>query len=263
MAIASKEIDQGLAGPRAMSRVLRLFSVLADEKAGFSLAALAAELQVPKSTLRNSLLPLLADGYLIASEARYRLGPRAYRLAAQMMAGWSLQLNVRPFMQELSRQTGESVGVAQIDCEGGRFVFVDAVESQHGVRFVIQVGGNGVLYAGASGRVLLAFQPEEYREQYLRSGPFAPITNRTTIDPDRLRSVLEKIRKTGVAVALGETVKDGAALSAPIFGPRGDLIAALTVAGPIARLEAHVETIKQQLLATARAASGGSLPLVP
>lgn len=255
------EADQGLAGPRAMSRVLRLFSLLADRDEGLSLADLAAELGVPKSTLRNSLLPLLAEGYLLAPEARYRLGPSAYRLGARLMAGWSLPLNARPYMRHLGQLTGESVALAQLDREGRRFIFVDVVESPHGVRFVMQPGRSGPLHVGASGRVLLAFQSSEYREEYLSSGPFPAVTERTIVDPEALRAQLEAIRRSGVIVALGESVRDGAALAAPIFGPKGDVVAALTIAGPLPRLEPHVETLKEQLLEVARAASGGNFPL--
>ena len=250
-----------LNGPRAMSRVLRLFDALAEQEEGMSLAEITDELKVPKSTLRNSLLPLVNDGYLHSTGIRYRLGPRAYRLAARIMAGWSLPLNIRPFMKQLSEDTGESVAVAQLDREGKRFIFVDTVGSAHGVRFVMSPGRSGKLHVGASGQVLLAFQDEAYRDAYVDAGALSASTPRTIVKPDELRKRLETIRRTGVAVAIDESVLDGTAIAAPVFGPRGDVVAALTVAGPTVRLARHIDEIAAKLVAQSRAASGGTFLL--
>jgi DNA-binding IclR family transcriptional regulator len=220
-----------------MSRVLNLFWFLSGREEGATLAEIAAELGAPKSTLRDSLPALLAEGYLVAPEGRFRLGPTAFRLGARLISRWSLPMNARPFLRELAQKTGESVALAQIDREARRFIFIDGVESAHGVRFVMQPGRGDALYVGASGRVLLAFQDEAYRETYLGAAPFRAVTPRTVTSAEGLRRVLEAVRAEGVAVSLGESMKDGAALAAPIFGPHGNIVAALTVAGPLSRLE--------------------------
>lgn len=259
--LTEEEGGGGLAGPRAMTRVLRMFALLSEFDEGLSLAGLATELGVPKSTLRNSLRPLLADGYLLAPEGRYRLGPRAYQLGAKLMAGWSPMRNLRPFMRHLVEITGESVAIAQLDREGRRFNFIDSMQSPHGVRFVVQAGRSGPLHVGASGRVLLAFEPEIYREAYLATGPFEAATPNTITDPEVLRGQLNDIRRTGLLVALGESIVDGAAIAAPVFGPQGDVIAAFMVGGPLARLRPEIERLSQALLETAKSASGQYFPL--
>lgn len=256
-----ENIAASLNGPRAMSRVLRLFDALAEQEEGLSLAEITDELRVPKSTLRNSLLPLVNDGYLLSTGVRYRLGPRTYRLAARIMAGWSLSLNIRPYMKQLSEDTGESVAVAQLDREGKRFIFVDTVSSTHGVRFVMSPGRSGKLHVGASGQVLLAFQDEAYRDAYIDAEVLSASTSRTIVDRVELRARVETIRRTGVAIAIDESVLDGTAIAAPVFGPKGEVVATLTIAGPTVRLERHIETIAAKLVDQARAASGGVFPL--
>ena len=57
-----------------------------------------------------------------------------------------------------------------------------------------------------------------------------------------------------------ESVRDGTAISAPIFGPQGELVGALTVAGPTARLERQIDEISRLLLAVAHLASGDVFP---
>ena len=68
------------AGPRAISRVLKLLEVLAATPEGLSLSDLSVRLGVPKSTLLNSLRPLEKETFLYTEGTLYRLGPRAFRL---------------------------------------------------------------------------------------------------------------------------------------------------------------------------------------
>jgi len=253
---ANDGAPQGLGGPRAMDRVLRLFEVLSSQSEGLSLAELSVEVEAPKSTLRNSLGPLVLDGFLMLQGARYRLGPRAFRLAADMIAGWSLNSNVRPFMNDLAAKTGETVALSLLDRDGHRSVFVEVVESAPGVKFSIQPGRSVELYAGASGRVLLAFQSEEYKKHYLSTAKFERLTKNTTVDPKILRQQLDQIRSTGFWVNLGEAMSDVAVIAAPIFAPDKSIRAALSVGGPLHRLESRVDEIVELVVAAAKAASG-------
>ena len=81
--------EREIAGPRALTRILRLFDTLAKSSDGLSLAELNTVLESPKSSLLNLLRPLVADGYLMHSHGMYRLGPTAFRLAANIMSAWN------------------------------------------------------------------------------------------------------------------------------------------------------------------------------
>jgi IclR family acetate operon transcriptional repressor len=77
-------------GPRAMSRVLRLFELMAAKRRGMTLTEVSEALDVPKSTLLASLKALAADGFLVSEGALYQLGPAAYRLAGGILSSWSM-----------------------------------------------------------------------------------------------------------------------------------------------------------------------------
>src|SRR4051794_39117671 len=99
-------------GPRAMSRVLRLFDLLARHREGMTLSELSVALEVPKSTFLASLTGLVADGFLLNQGKVYTLGPGAYRLAGTIMASFSMPDIVRYYVRDLGRITNESVGFA-------------------------------------------------------------------------------------------------------------------------------------------------------
>ena len=250
----TSERDAG--GPRAMSRVLRLLDCLAKAPEGLSLADLSTALSTPKSTMINSLKPLTNEGFLIAEGNLYRLGPRAFRLAADIGSAWSLPRIVRAYMREIAEATRESVALAVLDVEMRRFVYIDSIESPQPVRYATRIGMSGPLYATAAGRVLLAHQPAKYQEAYLQTAKLTALTPRTNTDPEVLRRQLEEVRARGYWVSSGESVADSAAVAAPVFGPDGQILAALSLGAPSERLDANRDHYIQALTSTAARASG-------
>ena len=57
-----------------------------------------------------------------------------------------------------------------------RFVYIDSIESPQPVRYATLIGMSGALYATAAGRVLLAFQPQAYRDAYLKNAKLVALT---------------------------------------------------------------------------------------
>lgn len=251
------ELDRESGGPRAMSRVLRLFDCLAKAPEGLSLSDLSAALGAPKSTLLNSLKPLAAEGFLVAEGNLYRLGPRAFRLAADISSAWSLPRILRGYIQEVADATRESVALAVLDVEMRRFVYIDSIESPQPVRYATRIGMSGPLYATAAGRVLLAYQPADYQESYIKSAKLTALTPQTNTDPAVLRKQLAEVCGKGFWLSSGESVAGSAAIAAPVFGPNGQILAALSVGAPSERMEVNRELYRRAVTVAARRASGG------
>ncbi len=146
-------------------------------------------------------------------------------------------LNIRsvalPFMEELRRATGETVTLYIL--EGNERLCVERMESQHNIRMVTRVGLKLPLYAGSAGKAMLAFMPPEWREEYLSRVPLRPLTSQTFSDPHALRLELDKIRLDGYATSFGEWILEASGVAAPILGPGGIVLGAISVSGPGSR----------------------------
>ena len=258
MSASDKEPET--AGPRAMSRVLKLMSVLAQAPEGLSLTDLASALGTAKSTLLASLKPLSGDDFLVAEGNLYRLGPRAFRLAAEIGSAWSLPRTVRGYLRALAERSGESAGLAVLDTETRRSVYVDVIESQRPVRYAMKIGMSGPLHSTAAGRVLLAHQPPEYQEAFLAHAKLVAMTPRTVTDPGQLRAQLALVRHDGYWLSIGESIEDSAAIAAPVFGPNGDILAALSIGAPSDRMQANLDALRAIILEVAAHASGRAAP---
>ncbi len=243
-------------GPRAMTRVLQLFTTLAKHRKGLTLTGLSQALAVPKSTLLNSLRPLVNEGYLVADGASYKLGPSAFRFAGSIMSAFSMPDLIETYVRALAEQTHESVGFAVSDWKVGRMIYINTVPSPQLVVYAMVAGVGAPLYASAGGRVILAHAPDDLREAYLSRGPFKPLTSRTETDPDRLRQKLIQIREEGFCASFGEMLDDTAAMAAPIFEGHGNVLGALVIGAPLKRMHANANFLLSKLLSISHRASG-------
>lgn len=243
-------------GPRAMSRVLQLFMILARQRDGMTLSQLSQALGVPKSTFLNMLRPLVIDDFLAVDGALYKLGPGAFRLASGIMSAFSLPELTKTYVRSLAAKTHESVGFAISDWSMGRMIYIDAVPSPRPVMYAMVAGVSAPLYASAGGRVLLAYAPDDLRENYLNRKSFKPLTSKTKTDPNVLRAHFAEIRGQGYCVSFGEMLDDTGAIAAPVFVNQDTLLGALVIGGPIERMRACVDSLLVELLKTSRRASG-------
>jgi IclR family transcriptional regulator, KDG regulon repressor len=170
---------------------------------------------------------------------------RAYSPGSKVLA-WSsvymAQLNIRtvalPFMEEVRRTTGETVTLYILD--GNDRLCVERMESQHSIRMVTRVGNKLPLYAGSAGKAILAYMPAAWQVEYLRTVALKPLTSQTYSDPVVLQKELEKIRQDGFAASFGEWILEASGVAAPIFGPDGVVLGALSISGPSARFTAQL-----------------------
>lgn len=82
------------------------------------------------------------------------------------------------------------------------------------------------------------------------------LTVKTIIGPDRLRTELERVRAAGYAVDDEEHAVGLRCIAAPIFDETGDVVAAVSASGPMARIvEERIAQLGALVLEASRAIS--------
>jgi IclR family KDG regulon transcriptional repressor len=165
---------------------------------------------------------------------------RAYSMGARVLtwAGvYNSILDVRnralPAIQELHQTTRESISLYILD--GNERLCIERLESPQTVRIITRVGRRLPLYAGSAGKAMLAFLSPKMLDEYFHTTDLAPLTPMTITDQAALRCELEKVREMGFAVSFGEWIEDAAGVAAPILDQNGEVVAALSISGPIQR----------------------------
>lgn len=238
--------------PMALARVLRALRVLADEPDGLTLAQLMVQLGAPKTSVHSLLRGLTAEGYLQRHDTAYRLGPESFVLGAALVAARSLAIVATPYLLDARAQSGETVLLAVIDRAAGRLTYTQIVESHKPVCYTVPVGTTRPLFSASAGRVLLAFQDDAWRRDYLKTADLRALTDRTVTDRRQLARVLDRVRAAGFASTVGEVTPDVAGFAAPVFEPTGQVNAALIVAAPIERGRAAAERLTRIAVETAQ-----------
>lgn len=222
----------------AVDRTVAILEQLAKEPEGMGVMRLAKRVDLAPSTLHRYLASLQGNGLVDqADDRRYVLTPRLYVLGLSAAGGFDLQANARSSLRRLARASGETVCLMVRD--GDHSVCIEQIESGHQLRIEARIGSRGDVRFGATGRVLLAFAPRDVRDELLSRGPLQPRTPDTITEPDRLRSLLEAVRRDGFYVSRSQ-VDDGVmAVAAPARDRSGEVIAAVAIVAPETRMAAE------------------------
>jgi DNA-binding IclR family transcriptional regulator len=154
----------------------------------------------------------------------YVLGPRLLGLAASAMNDLPLRDLARPVLERLARSTGESAQLFVRDRD--KRVCIDTAESDSELRTIVEVGSALPLTKGSAGKVFLAWTGDHDRARLIG----------TADDAARLEQQVATARRRGWAESVAERAPGVASVSAPVFGPDGSLLAAVSVSGPMSRL---------------------------
>jgi DNA-binding IclR family transcriptional regulator len=210
-----------------------VLDVLAD-KDELGTNEIARRTGINASTVSRLLATLAAAHYVehVPESGRYRLSLRLIELGNAVLGRLDLRSLARPHLQELVRATGETATLSVVGEHDA--VTVDFAHSSSVVQSVAQIGRPSVGHATAVGKVMLAFGNVE-----LPAAPLESFTPRTITSFARLARELDVIRRSGYAEAREEREESLAAVAAPVFDARGDLMGILGVQGPATRFDAR------------------------
>ena len=153
-------------------------------------------------------------------QGRFILGPRLAELAAA--AGEDRLLAAAgPVLTALRDHTSESAQLYRR--QGDQRICVAAAERPVGLRDSIPIGAALTMSAGSAAQVLLAWEEPERLHRGLHGAKFTA-------------TVLSGVRRRGWAQSIGEREAGVASVSAPVRGPSGRVVAAVSISGPAERM---------------------------
>ncbi|GAA2777975.1 IclR family transcriptional regulator [Streptomyces rameus] len=221
---------------QSVDRAVSVLEILARHgEAGVT--EIAEELDVHKSTAFR-LLGVLENRGLVAQakdRGKYYLGAGVLRLAGAAAVRLDISQEGVPVCREVADELGETVNIAVLDDDAA----VNIMQARGTASVTAQnwLGRRTPLHATSSGKVLLAHMPPTLREGLLaRSLP--RFTDRTVTGAGMLRAELEAVVQQGYGVTVEELELGLAAVAAPVRSHDGKVIAAISVSGPVYRLNA-------------------------
>jgi DNA-binding IclR family transcriptional regulator len=145
-----------------------------------------------------------------------------------------------PVMERLHEETEETVYL--VVRRGFEAVCIERIEGRRVQILGTRLGDAVPLHVGATPRILLAYEPHDFWEDYLARGNFQAFTPRTPTTRDELLPLLQAILTDGYAVSDGDITPGIAAIGAPIFDHTGAIRAAISVSGIRSELLGNTDT---------------------
>lgn len=191
-----------------------------------SVAALARETQIPVPSAHRHITALVSSGYLVpAGYGRHLPGARLLKLGGFLDSKLMMANTARPILDRLAKRMRcvTQLGVFENDM----VTYLVKSGSSAGDLFT-KVGMQLEAYCSGIGKVLLAHLPEDMLTEYLRSGPFIALTERTITDPQQLGMELRKVAGQGHAIDNEEVVTGLQCIAVPVRDQDGTVIAAIS-----------------------------------
>lgn len=197
---------------------------------------LAQHVSLHKSVVHRLLVTLADSGVLThnADTGRYSLGPLIAQLQPRGGFRGAVKQIARPYLQRLASASGETVSLCVLEESQG--LCIDYVDSPQSMRFTVSTGQTFPLNAGCVGKVILAFQPEEFIEGLIERKALKRYTPNTITDPKKLRAELLRIRKLEYGFSDAEITPGSRSVGAPVYGPDGTVFASLAISAPSFRM---------------------------
>ena len=228
---------------QSVARALTLLDALGESRGEVGIAELSKQVGFHVSTTHRLLATLITQGYARQNPetGRYGLGAKAFQLAESYLGQMDLRRIVRPVLEGLSHETGETANLVILD--GREAIYLDKVESPQSLRIFSRIGRRAPLHCTAAGKVLLAARSWPEVQRMLGGDSLERFTPRTILSQEVLRRELEGVRTEGVALDREECEEGATCIAAPVRNARSETVAAMSISGPTLRM--HAERIRE------------------
>jgi DNA-binding IclR family transcriptional regulator len=185
-----------------------------------TLADLVGATGLPRATAHRLAVALETHRMLARDAAgRFTLGPRVGEWARSLPD--PLLRAAEPVLTAVRDECGESAQLYRRD--GGERVCVAVAERASGLRTTVPLGTRLPLTAGSGAQVICAWSDPDDVAELVKGAAFSP-------------RQLAEVRRRGWAQSIAQREPGVASVSAPVLSPAGELLAALSISGPVERL---------------------------
>ena len=205
-------------GIGVLDKAVAVLQAVATEPCG--LAELCARTELPRATAHRLAVGLEAHRLLRrGSDGRWRPGAALAELAGGAVD--PLLEAASSVLPKLRDVTGESVQLYRRD--GMQRLCISTAEPPSGLRDTVPVGTPLSMTAGSGAKVLAAWADPATQRAVLAEAVFGERT-------------LMEVRRRGWAQSVAEREAGVASVSAPVRDAQGQVVAAISVSGPIDRM---------------------------
>lgn len=223
---------------QSLERGLQVLQTFSQQNPALTVSEMAKQTGLSRPTVRRILLTLEYLGFAESRNGLYSLTPRTLSLGYAYLSSNNVWSIAHPYMRKFVDRTGESCSISILD--GMDVLYVARVSTKRIMSINLDVGSRLPAYATSMGHVLLANLPEEELDRYLEKVNFKKFTDKTIIDKEKMKKVLDDVRQKkwgGVDQQFEEGLRS---IAVPITNVNGKVIAAMNCSAHAGRISKEV-----------------------
>jgi IclR family pca regulon transcriptional regulator len=225
-----------------LEKGLAVIEAFDEVRPKLSLGEVAKLTGLTRAAARRYLLTLVKNRYAEYDGKFFWLSPRVLKLGYAYLSSTSLSGRLQPYLEDISRKTGESSSAAILD--GVDIVYIARSSTSRIMAVDLNVGSHLPAYCSALGRALLAY--DGVVSSYIESASLVPLTPKTRHTVRELREILLEVKRNGFALVDEELALGLRSIAVPIFNADGKVVTAINIS--VATVRASVEEILDRFL---------------
>jgi IclR family pca regulon transcriptional regulator len=218
----------------ALARGLAVIRAFGQNRERLTLADIAKVTDLPRATVRRSLLTLQSLGYVASDGKHFMLTPSVLSLGYAYLSSTPLPRAIQPTLEMVSEKTNESSSAAILD--GAEIVYVARAATRRIMSVGLSTGSRLPAYCSSLGRVLLANEPPERARALLSQIRPQKLTPHTVTDPEKLIAILDEVRAQGFSLVDEELEIGLRSIAVPVRNAAGHVVAAMNVSAQAGRV---------------------------
>ncbi|MEX0332287.1 MAG: IclR family transcriptional regulator [Puniceicoccaceae bacterium] len=224
----------------------RTLSHIATREEALSLSQLAAELDVPRTTMLRIVCTLEEQGFLVKDANGYRTGPVMLQLGLKAVDRVDIRSCTGPVLKRLATATGETAHIAQR--AGNQMLILDVSDGPNVIRVASRPGTQAHMHCSATGKVILANAIEDL-SSFIAGLDLQKRTRKTITRKADLLKELATTRQRGYGLDDGEYHESVRCLAVPVRDSQNQVIAGIgitasTTTFPKSRIPEIVQKVK-------------------
>jgi DNA-binding IclR family transcriptional regulator len=221
---------------QSLERAFAILEHISRHRDGIALADLCKSVGLHSSTTFHLVKTMVQLGYATqhAESKRYKIGRKAFSLAAAALDERELVTRATPVLELLSSHSGESSHFAIR--AANEVIVVAKTEGAGMFQLVDRAGVVRPANATALGKVLLAALTPAELDRYFATTELRRFTPKTIVDRERLVAELDQVRHNAMAFDDGEFDSEVRCVAVPVYDFLGRVAGAIGISGPMWRL---------------------------
>jgi len=214
---------------QAVDRALSILELFDERTPELKITEISDRMGLHKSTVHSLVKTMQSRGYIEqdAESGKYRLGLRLMEKGQQLLQSMDIRQVAKPSLEQFTSNTGQTTHLVILD--GYEGVYIDKVEGHLAPIRYSRIGRRVMLHTSSVGKLLCAYQPQEWINHVLAHYEFVRQTEKTITDADSFLRELELVKQRGYAIDDEENEVGVRCAAVPVFDHHGLTTAAISV----------------------------------